>query len=82
MKLMFQGDSMEREKLIAVQRNCFGDIISFQTSGGRIISYRKALNEVETGLIGGVEIIEVGDGSSRLKSEANHTDFGNLPVIY
>lgn len=73
---------MEREKLIAVQRNCFGDIISFQTSGGRIISYRKALNEVETGLIGGVEIIEVGDGSSRLKSEANHTDFGNLPVIY
>lgn len=73
---------MGREKIIAVQRNCFGDIISFQTSGGRIISYRKALDEVETGLIGGVEIIEVRDGFSRLKSEENHTDFGDLPVIH
>jgi hypothetical protein len=42
---------MQPEKLIAVQRNHQGEIMSFQTSGGRIISLRKALMEAEEGLI-------------------------------
>jgi hypothetical protein len=42
---------MQPEKLIAVQRNHLGEIMSFQTSGGRIISFRKALMEAEEGLI-------------------------------
>lgn len=61
------------EKLIAVQRNIFGEVINFQTSSGRIISYRKALQEVESGIIGGVEIIEE-DGLQKLIPE---TDDGN-----
>jgi len=35
------------EHIIKVQRNYKGDIISFETSEGRIISYRKALMETE-----------------------------------
>lgn len=73
---------MKPEKLIAVQRNYFGDIISFQTSGGRIISYRKALDEVQSGIIDGVEIIEVAHGFSRLKPEDNQGDFNDFPSIH
>jgi hypothetical protein len=54
------------EQLVALQRNHFGEIISFQTSGGRIISYRKALQEVEEGYIDGVNILAGHDGSSYL----------------
>lgn len=44
------------EKIIALHRHYSGEIISFQTSAGRIISYRKAIKEVENGLIEDVEI--------------------------
>jgi hypothetical protein len=40
-----------KEQLVAVYKNHAGDVISFQTSGGRIISYRKALQEAEAGMI-------------------------------
>ncbi|EOR23520.1 hypothetical protein A499_12361 [Niallia nealsonii AAU1] len=46
------------EKIIAVERNHLGDIISFKTSNGRVISYRKALLDIETGVIDGVEVVE------------------------
>ena len=49
---------MEKERIVAVQKNIFGEIINFQTSSGRIISYRKALQEAESGNIAGVEVIE------------------------
>jgi hypothetical protein len=54
------------EQLVAIQRNYVGDIINFQTSEGRIISYRKALQEVEEGNIDGVNILEGHDGSGYL----------------
>ena len=54
------------EQLVALQRNHLGDIISFQTSGGRIISYRKAIQEVEEGTIDGVTMDESHDGSAYL----------------
>ncbi|KAA9021839.1 DUF3892 domain-containing protein [Niallia endozanthoxylica] len=57
---------MMSEQLVAIQRNHFGDIISFQTSTGRVISYRKALQEAEEGIIDGVNIKEGHDGSSYL----------------
>lgn len=46
------------EKIIAVERNHMGDIISFKTSNGRVISYRKALMDIENCVIGGVEVTE------------------------
>ena len=45
------------EKIVACQKNAFGNIINFQTSSGRIISYRKAVAEIENGIILGAEII-------------------------
>ncbi|WP_071394456.1 DUF3892 domain-containing protein [Bacillus tuaregi] len=54
------------EQLVAIQRNFLGDIISFQTSTGRVISYRKALQEAEEGIIDGVDIMEGHDGSNYL----------------
>lgn len=71
---------MHTEKLTAVQRNHAGEIISFQTSEGRIISYRKALMEVEAGIIGDVDIISQ-DGAALLAVISNGS-FDQLPEIY
>jgi len=54
------------EQLVALQRNHLGEIINFQTSGGRIISYRKAIQEVENGIIDGVNISENHEGTAYL----------------
>jgi uncharacterized protein DUF3892 len=61
------------EEIIAVDRNSSGEIISFKTTTDRVISYQKALQEIEKGIITGVEI----QGS-------NPTDeqFDNFPPIY
>jgi hypothetical protein len=59
------------EQLVAVQRNYFGDIISFQTSSGRVISYRKALQETEEGLIDGINIDEENNLAPNIGSSFN-----------
>ncbi|MET3696042.1 hypothetical protein SAMN05877753_102426 [Bacillus oleivorans] len=48
---------MEVEYLVGVQKNAFGEIMNFQTSSGRIISYRKAVQEIEDGLLSGYDLI-------------------------
>ncbi|MGA9225580.1 MAG: DUF3892 domain-containing protein [Mesobacillus sp.] len=72
---------MDQEQLVAIHKNHAGDIISFQTSSGRIISYRKALNEAEAGIITGVNINETGEGSSSLVS-ADGLELDQFPDIY
>ncbi|RSD26572.1 DUF3892 domain-containing protein [Mesobacillus subterraneus] len=72
---------MEQEHLIAIHKNHAGEIISFQTSSGRIISYRKAMMEASTGMITGVNIDESDDGSTTLSSE-DGAGFGHYPDIY
>lgn len=72
---------MEPERIIAVQQNIFGDIINFQTSTGRIISYRKALQEAESGAIDGVEIIEE-NGIQKLAPSSTGEDFKDFPLIH
>jgi hypothetical protein len=49
---------MDGEQLTGVFKNHAGEVISFQTSSGRVISYRKALMEAEAGRITGVSIKE------------------------
>jgi hypothetical protein len=72
---------MSGEQLTAVYRNNSGEIMSFLTSGGRIISYRKALMEAEQGLIEGIHIYESADGSMQLNpSEAS--SFDEFPSLY
>lgn len=69
---------MNKEEITSVYRNSFGDIISFQTSSGRIISYRKALLEAMDEKITGVNIIETDDGSALFSDD----DFQELPSYY
>jgi hypothetical protein len=72
---------MIQEQLIAIHKNHAGEIISFQTSSGRIISYRKALQEAADGTITGVNIQESGDGFASLMS-ADGLKFDDYPDIY
>ncbi|AYV66800.1 DUF3892 domain-containing protein [Niallia circulans] len=69
------------EKIVAVERNYMGDIISFKTSNGRVISYRKALLDIETGIIDGVEIME----NEREQEDLPYSiidNFDNYPPIF
>jgi Protein of unknown function (DUF3892) len=68
------------EHLISVQRNHLGDIINFQTSSGRIISYRKAIQEVTQGTIDGVSIQEEQNGASTLTPSISST-FNEYPIF-
>jgi hypothetical protein len=72
---------MSEETFIAVHRNHTGDILSFQTSKGRIISYRKALLEVEEGKIHGVQLVEAVNGSTIL-TPFDDFSFEQYPEIY
>ncbi|MHC0035720.1 DUF3892 domain-containing protein [Pseudoneobacillus sp. C159] len=69
------------DTIIALHRNYSGDIISFQTSSGRIISYRKALMEVENGIIDGVTIDSNSVGE-RVLSPMTEESFDHYPQIY
>ncbi|MDP4107356.1 MAG: DUF3892 domain-containing protein [Bacillota bacterium] len=69
------------EKFIATHRNHNGEIINFVTSAGRVISYRKALMDVENGLIEGIQMVEDGNGNLYLVPE-NKDSFDYLPNIF
>lgn len=68
------------ESVVGLHRNHFGKIISFVTSTGRVISYRKALMEVENGIIQGVQTKEDANGHMVLSPELEETfdDYPNL----
>ncbi|WML45023.1 hypothetical protein [Neobacillus sp. PS3-40] len=69
------------ERFVALHRNQFGDIISFVTSLGRIISYKKAIIEVESGLIEGVLKKEDLEGNAYLMPELQ-SSFDDLPNTF
>ncbi|KIO67732.1 hypothetical protein B4064_1963 [Caldibacillus thermoamylovorans] len=73
------------EEIVAVDRNYKGEIISLQTSTGRVISYQKAMDEIIEGRITGVEIVEAHDDDKPLIINSNHPDdesFVNYPPIF
>lgn len=72
------------EEIIAVDRNAWGDIISFKTNTGRIISYRKAIQEIEEGFISGVILSENTNNDIPVVQNINTNDtfFENFPSIY
>ncbi|MCU9613646.1 DUF3892 domain-containing protein [Caldibacillus lycopersici] len=71
------------EKLVAVDRNTNGEIISFKTSSGRVISYRKALQEIYDGNITGVQIIERNEEDLPIiQTVSNDNSFINYPPIF
>ncbi|WP_210365033.1 DUF3892 domain-containing protein [Bacillus sp. REN3] len=72
---------MNQEKLIAIHKNHDGRIISFQTTSGRIISYRKALAEAAEGIITGVHLTMDTDGIGVLMSSEGPA-LEQYPPIY
>ncbi|MDR7238582.1 DUF3892 domain-containing protein [Neobacillus drentensis] len=69
------------ESIVALHRNYFGEIINFVTSEGRIISYRKAIQEAENGLIQGILAVEEGQGKMSLIPESDQS-FDQYPDLY
>ncbi|WP_421379073.1 DUF3892 domain-containing protein [Bacillus salacetis] len=71
------------EEITKIQRNHDGQIISFQTSTGRIISYQKAVMEAQEGVLSGVSIEFDGEGTSQLANSFNgDVTFSELPEIF
>lgn len=68
------------ETITAIHRNHYGDIISFVTSSGRIISYQKALIEAENGDLSGLAIEEDPEGKPFLAPQSiqSFDDYPNL----
>ncbi|MDR7075366.1 hypothetical protein J2Y03_000354 [Neobacillus niacini] len=69
------------ETVVALHRNHFGEIISFVTSGGRVISYQKALAEATDGIIKGVQATEGFDGKLILSPE-QELSFDHFPDLF
>lgn len=69
------------ETVVALHRNHFGEIISFVTSEGRIISYQKALMEAANGVIKGVQAIEDYNGNLVLSPELEQS-FDHYPDFF
>lgn len=69
------------ETVVGLHRNHFGDIISFVTSGGRVISYQKALMEAANGIIQGVQATEDQDGRVILSPEQDQS-FDHYPNFF
>ncbi|MED4226788.1 DUF3892 domain-containing protein [Neobacillus cucumis] len=69
------------ETITAVHRNHFGEIINFVTSEGRIISYRKALMDVEQGLIQGLQTSLDTNGTMSIQPELEQS-FDHYPNLF
>ncbi|MDQ0976247.1 hypothetical protein QFZ31_006125 [Neobacillus niacini] len=69
------------ETVVGLHRNHFGEIISFVTSGGRVISYQKALMEAANGVIQGVQATEDHAGKLVLSSE-EEPSFDHYPNLF
>jgi hypothetical protein len=69
------------ETVIALHRNHFGEIISFVTSQGRVISYQKAMMEAANGVITGVQATEDLDGNLIL-SPVQDQSFDQYPNLF
>ncbi|WP_409251111.1 DUF3892 domain-containing protein [Bacillus sp. SCS-153A] len=71
------------EEITKIQRNHDGQVIGFQTSTGRIISYQKALMEAQDGVLSGVRIEYDGEGVSQLaNSYTGDVTFSEYPEIF
>ncbi|AIQ68457.1 hypothetical protein PGRAT_13170 [Paenibacillus graminis] len=70
-----------RERFIAAQRNGDGDLVSFQTSSGRVLDYQQALQEVQAGAIAGVNVFKGRDGEMYIRGDADGDPTNNLDQL-
>jgi hypothetical protein len=66
------------ETFVSVQKNGDGDIVSFKTSSGRVLSYEEALNDVNTGAVLGVNVFKGKDGEMYIRGNADGDPSNNL----
>ncbi|WP_425281137.1 DUF3892 domain-containing protein [Paenibacillus jilunlii] len=70
-----------RERFIAARRNGDGDLVSFQTSSGRMLDYQQALQEVQAGAIAGVNVFKGRDGEMYIRGDADGDPTNNLDQL-
>ncbi|MFD1776127.1 DUF3892 domain-containing protein [Paenibacillus rhizophilus] len=70
-----------RERFVAVQKNGDGDLTSFQTSTGRVVSYEQALQEIQAGAIAGVNVFKGKDGAPHIRGDADGDPTNNLDQL-
>ncbi|WP_028561558.1 DUF3892 domain-containing protein [Paenibacillus pinihumi] len=71
----------QRERFVAVQKNGDGDLTAFQTSGGRVLQYQEALQEVQSGRIAGVNSFKGRDGEFYIRGDADGDPTNNLDQL-
>ncbi|BBH21166.1 hypothetical protein Back11_25110 [Paenibacillus baekrokdamisoli] len=74
-------DSSARETIVATQKNGDGDLTSFKTSSGRVLNYEQALEEVQGGLIAGVNAFKGRDGETYIRGDADGDPTNNLDQL-
>lgn len=72
----------EQETFVAVQKNHEGAIINFKTSTGRVLSYRKAMMEIENGLIAGAFVFNDGNGECSIHAASSDRPMEELPLFF
>lgn len=73
---------MEKEHLVAIQQNTFGEIMNFKTNTGRIISYRKTVQEIEAGSIEGYDLLPYEHTLPRIHTYENQYSIINQLPLY
>ncbi|MFD2670274.1 DUF3892 domain-containing protein [Marinicrinis sediminis] len=71
----------QREQFIAVQKNSDGDLTAFKTSTGRMLNYEEALQEVQSGMIAGVNVFKGKDGERYIRGDADGDPSNNLDQL-
>ena len=71
---------MDKERIVAVRKNCEGDIIAFKTDNGRELDYVTALNEAKAGLIAHVDVFHK-YGRDIIRSEPDGIKENNLDQL-
>ncbi|ANB61103.1 DUF3892 domain-containing protein [Anoxybacteroides amylolyticum] len=72
----------EQETFVAVQKNHEGAIINFKTSTGRVLSYRKAMMEIENGLIANASIFSDETGECSICATSSDRSIDELPLFF
>ncbi|MFP4974598.1 DUF3892 domain-containing protein [Paenibacillus sp. CN-4] len=71
------GD-INRESIAAVRKNGEGNLTAFRTSGGRVLTYDQAMEEIQLGHIAGVNIFKGKDGAPHIRGDADGDPANNL----
>ncbi|WP_078409656.1 DUF3892 domain-containing protein [Priestia abyssalis] len=70
-----------KETFIAVRKNADGDLKEFKTSSGRILTYEEALQQVQSGMIEGVNTFTGKDGETYIRSNPDSDRSNNLDSL-